>query len=370
MNAQARLAPDVADADLAMRIDMTGRFAAGIAHDLNNLLNVVLAAADQIVARPGTDPTTRDDAAQIHAAARRGAALLRHLLGAAEPPPSPSECLDLCEAVGDLAPLLRHLLGDAIRLELDTGTTELPVRLCSTAFDQVVLNLAANARDAMPKGGRLTLRCGETWRDRTRFASLVVQDTGTGIPPELLGRIFEPFFTTHHERGTGLGLATVNDIVTGAGGFLAVDSKPGRGTSMQVALPLAVPVPAAGGTVLLVEDEPVARRLAERALTTWGWQVVTAASAEAALEAAGPFVAVVTDMELPGRNGAALVAALRALPGGAGLPAIIVSGHAEAALRRDGGVQALLAVASPPTELLCKPFALTDLRTLLAAITV
>ena len=361
----------------AGRMQVVGGFAVGIAHDFNNLLVVILSAADSIASRPGLDPGTLDDAGQIRAAARRGTALVRHLLAFARETPAVPRRLDIREAVDDLAPLLRHLLGRGVRLDVDPGEVALPVCIDPTGFDQVLVNLAANARDAMPQGGVLTLRCGVLPGDGVRHAVIEVRDTGTGIPPEVLPHIFAPFFTTRREHGTGLGLATVREVVTAAGGVVAAESIPGAGTCMRVTLRLDdEPAEtrdagtAGGGLVLLVEDEPVSRRLAQRALAAWGWQVLPADSAEAALEQIGSarLAAVVTDMELPGRSGAALVTELRVRPGGAALPAIIVSGHAEAVLRRDAAVQALFAAAGPPTRLLSKPYKLPELRAQMAAI--
>ena len=265
----------------AGRMEVVGRFAVGIAHDFNNLLAAVLSATEQIAIRPGLDKATLNDAAQIRSAARRGAALVRHVLAFARETPSAPRRIDLCEAVDDLVPLLRHLLGRGVRLEIDCGEGALPVRIDPTGLDQVLLNLAANARDAMPKGGVLSLRCHALRRDGVRFAGIDVRDTGAGIAPEVLPHIFSPFFTTRSEHGTGLGLASVQDIVSAAGGFVTVESSAGGGTCMHVALPIDDDSAEAcemaktppGGQLLLVEDEPVARRLAERALATWGWQV-------------------------------------------------------------------------------------------------
>ena len=361
-------------------MEVVGRFTVGIAHDFNNLLAAMLAATEQIAARPGVDDATLQDTAQIRAAARRGAAMVRHLLAFARAVPAAPRRFDLREAVDDLAPLLRHILGRGVRLEIDTGTDALPVRMDPTGLDQVLLNLAANARDAMPGGGVLTLRCRAVRQDAVRFARLEVCDTGTGIAPEVLPHIFAPFFTTRADQGTGLGLATVQEIVRSAGGFIAAESRPGAGTCMRIGLrcdedPPVGPAAGPGGRVLLVEDEPVARRLAERALTSWGWQVVAVGSAEAALDLAvhdpaflAGLACVVTDMELPGRSGAALLVALRALPDGAALPATIVSGHAEAVLRQDPAVQALLTAVAPPTGLLSKPYPLPELRALVAGL--
>ena len=352
-------------------MEVVGRFAVGVAHDFNNLLTAMLAASDTIAHRAGVDEATREDAMQIRSAARRGTALVRHMLGFARETPAVPQQLDVREAVSDLVPLLRHLLGRGVALDLDVGQESLPVQIDATAFDQVLLNLAANARDAMPEGGVLTLRCRAKKHGGLPLASIEVQDTGSGIAPEVLPHIFDPFYTTRSERGTGLGLATVQEIVHAAGGSVTVESTLGAGTCMRVVLRIdAGVVDGVGeGTVLLVEDEPVSRRLAEQALSVWGWRVVSAELAETALELAETrrFVAVVTDMELPGRSGAALVAALRARPGGATLAAIIVSGHAEATLRRDEAVQPLLAAGSK-TLLMSKPYPLPELRARMAAI--
>jgi two-component system cell cycle sensor histidine kinase/response regulator CckA len=351
-------------------MQVVGRFAAGVAHDFNNLLTTIQAAAEAIASRAETDPASRDDARQIRAAARRGAALVRHLLGFTREASASPQRLDLLEALADLLPLLHHLLGSAIRLETELDHGPLPVRIDPTALDQVVLNLAANARDAMAGGGVLTLCCKAVHRDGVGCARLELRDTGTGIAPSVLPYIFEPFFTTRSNKGTGLGLATVREIVEAAGGTVHAESTLGAGTRMQVLLPLAEEPThvVADGSVLLVDDEPTALRLAEQALTTWGWRVRTAPSAEAALALAEKegFAAVVTDMELPGDSGATLLAALRARPGSERLPGVILSGHTEAGLRQNPEVRALLA-APATTLLLAKPYPLPELRARLEA---
>ena len=364
MNAERDMTAETGPAQ-AERMQVVGRFAAGIAHDFNNLLATVQAAAEAIASREAADPQSRDDARQIRMAARKGAALVRHLLGFTRDSPAAPQRLDLAEAMADLPPLLRHLLGESVRLDAELAAGPLVVRIDPTALDQVVLNLAANARDAMPEGGVLTLRCHSVRLDGTGFARIEVADTGRGIAPSVLPRIFEPFFTTRSNQGTGLGLATVRELVEGAGGHIHAESTLGAGTRMRVLLPLAEESPrkAAGGSVLLVDDEPLARRLAEQALTAWGWRVRAAASAEEALALAGTegLAAVVTDMELPGDNGAELLAALRARPGGERLPAVIVSGHVEARLKQQKEVKELLATRAP-TLLLGKPYPLPELR--------
>jgi two-component system cell cycle sensor histidine kinase/response regulator CckA len=358
--------PD-AGAAQAGRLEIVGRFAAGIAHDLNNLLAAILAASDGIASRRQVDPETLGEVAQIGAAARRGAALVRHLLAFGREAPEAPRVLELRDALGDLAPLLRHVLGREVHLELDAGARDLPVRIDPTRFDQIIVNLAANARDAMPSGGTLMISCRiEPLASGVAGVRVEVRDTGTGIPPHVLPHIFEPFFTTRSERGTGLGLATVQDIVRQAGGAITVESTPSVGTCMTIRLPLAERPTAApcAGTVLLVEDEPTVRRLGEQALARAGWTVAAVDSAEAALNcvgAIGDLAAVVTDLDLPGLDGAGLVGELRARLGRPALPAVLVSGYAEATLRREGGLAAVLAGSPGTTRFLAKPYALADL---------
>jgi two-component system cell cycle sensor histidine kinase/response regulator CckA len=355
-----------ADTAQAGRLEVVGRFAAGIAHDLNNLMAAILAVADGIAGRPDTAPQALADAAQIGAAARRGAALVRHLLAFGREAPDAPRVVELRAALADLAPLLRHVVGRQVRLDFEPGPRDLPVRIDPTRLDQVIVNLAANARDAMAEGGVLTIRCREAKRAPGAWAIVEVRDTGTGIPAHVLPRIFEPFFTTRMEHGTGLGLATVQDVVRQAGGSVGVESRLGEGTCMVIRLPLAEAAAAlpCGGTVLFVEDQDAVRRLGERALASAGWTVLTADSAETALQMVGSgreLAAIVTDLDLPGLDGAGLVGELRARLGQPALPAVLVSGYTEATLRREGGVAAALAGSPRTTRFLAKPFALCDL---------
>lgn len=352
------------------RLALAGRLAAGVAHDFNNILAAMLGAAEAIAVRPGVDGETRADATQLAAAARRGAALARHLLACVhDTPPAPCR-LDVRAALEDLSGLLRHIAGRAVCVTVEAGTVEGPleVEIDPTGFDQVLLNLAANARDAMPEGGTLRIACVA----REGEAVVEVRDSGCGIPPAVRPHIFEPFFTAGKPGGTGLGLATVAEVVRGAGGHVVVESAPGAGTCMRVCLPRLPPreaVAAGGGTVLLVEDEPLTRRLATRMLSAAGWSVRAAGSlAEAqAVAGEGPLAAVVVDQELPDGDGAALVAALRR--GGAGLPAVIASGHGPGALRHEPAIAALLAAAPGVTAVLAKPYKAADLCAALAGVT-
>lgn len=360
------------EARQAERLALAGRLAAGVAHDFNNILAAMMGAAEAIAARPGVDGETRADAAQLATAARRGAALARHLLAfVRDTPPAPCR-LDVRAALEDLSGLVRHIAGRAVCVTVEVAEATggpLEVEIDPTGFDQVLLNLAANARDAMPGGGTLRIACA----GRGEEAVVEVRDSGCGIPPAVLPRIFEPFFTAGKPDGTGLGLATVAEVVQGAGGRVEVESAPGAGTCMRVCLPRLSPragVAAGSGTVLLVEDEPLTRRLATRMLSAAGWSVRVAGSLAEALAAAQDvaLTAVVADHELPDGDGAALVAALRR-GGTPGLPAVIASGHGPAALRREPAIAALLAAAPGAAAVLAKPYKAAELCAALAGVT-
>ena len=395
-SAQARLATQLAQ---AQRLQAAGQLAGGIAHDFNNLLTAILGAADAVGAIAGLPADAAEELALIRAGVARGSALVRQLLAFGRRQTLQPRVLAVNQVLTDIAALLRRLLGSRVRLELGLEQPGPAVRADPTALDQVLLNLAVNARDAMPQGGTLTLRSGHMTLRRPlprgpetippgRYAMIEVQDTGSGIPPELVGRIFEPFFTTRREQGgTGLGLATVHGIVRQSGGFLAVESAPGHGTRLRVYLPrcedaaVAAPAPpppaaplradiAAPRSVLLVDDEPTVRQVAARALTRHGWHVLAAESAEdalALLDVAAPpaLAAVVTDLVMPGEDGTALVRAIRARLHRPALPAILVSGYATEALR----LEVAAALPGDATMFLPKPYEIADLAARLRDVT-
>jgi two-component system cell cycle sensor histidine kinase/response regulator CckA len=382
----------------SQKLQAVGQLAGGIAHDFNNLLTAVLGAADSLAARDDLDAEARDDAAQISASALRGAALVRQLLAFGRQQTLQPRVVALNDAITDLSGLLRRLLGSPLRLELELEQPGHAARVDPTQFDQVLVNLAVNARDAMQDGGVLTLRTTHTTLYRAldrgperippgRYVVIEVRDTGAGIPADVLPRIFDPFFTTR--RGTGghgLGLSTVHGIVHQSDGFLDVDSQSGVGTRVRVYLPrwdgdaaTAIPripdaaprdpSPPAGPCrpriVLLVDDEEPVRRLAQRMLAKAGWQVLAADSAEAALallrapESIRPSV-IVTDMVMPGMDGGALVRAVRDHLDAPDLPAILVSGYAEETLRDN--------IAEAATMFVPKPYSLKDLAAQLEAL--
>ena len=394
ITAQKRLEAQLAH---SQKLQAVGQLAGGIAHDFNNLLTAIGGAAEAILERGGPpDP----DAQQILDSACRGAGLVRQLLAFGRQQTLQPRALAVNDAITALSSLLDRLLGGQVRLVLDLEAPGRMVRADPTQLDQVLVNLAVNARDAMPDGGTLTLRTGHinlyrplTLGEETippgRYVMIEVQDTGVGIPADVLPRIFDPFFTTRRDSGgNGLGLSTVHGIVRQSEGFLAVESAPGQGSRFRIYLPrydaepdaaAAVAVPSAAAelpappapetkqrTVLLVDDEDPVRQLAERALTRRGWHVLAAASADDALalvEADGDIEtisAVISDVVMPGMDGAALVRALRQTR--PDLPAILVSGYAEAALRRELGGSGVVSLA--------KPYALRELVDLLERVMV
>lgn len=228
----------------ASRLETVGRLAGGIAHDFNNLLTAILGAAEAAAAAPN-----RDDAAcelrQIEDAARRGAGLVGQLLAFARQQVLRPVAVDLNAAIESIAPLLRRLVGDEVTVELALEQPGRRVRVDPTQLDQVLMNLAANARAAMPDGGTLRFSTGRAVVldaggpvPPGRYAVLEVADTGIGMPADVQARIFEPFFTTRPDKGgTGLGLATVQGIVAQSGGHIAIESEPGRGTRFRLHLP-------------------------------------------------------------------------------------------------------------------------------------
>jgi two-component system cell cycle sensor histidine kinase/response regulator CckA len=363
ISAQTRLEAQVMQ---SQKLQAVGELAAGVAHDFNNLLTAVIGAADEVLARGPADPDTIDDLRQIRSSADRGADLVRQLLTFGRQQALQPRIVAINDAVQSLAGLLRRLLGSNVALELNLDSPGPAVRMDPTQLDQVLVNLAVNARDAMRGGGRLTLctrsitldqafvQGGETISPGC-YGVVEVQDTGTGIPAEMLFRIFDPFFTSKRDQGgSGLGLFTVQSIVQRSGGFLAVESEEGRGTRFRIHLPrheqetaesLPPPntprAPAAadpgGRTVLLVDDDDGVRTMTGRALRKRGWTVIAVDSGDAALAwlhedaaRAGSLSIIVSDAMMPGIGGPALVRAVQALQ--PGLPAILTSGYAETAI--------------------------------------
>lgn len=351
----------------AQKMQAVGQLAGGVAHDFNNVLQAIIGYSDLLLAnhRP-TDPAFQD-IMQIKQNANRAASLVRQLLAFSRRQTLRPEVLDLGEVMSDLTMLLKRLLGERVELDLRHGRDLWPVRADVHQLEQVVINLAVNARDAMPDGGRLTIRTANVAAEEARGLDLPglpgadhvlieVSDTGTGIPPEVIDKIFEPFFTTKEiGKGTGLGLSTVFGIVKQSNGFVYVDSTVGEGTTFRVFLPRHVQSSAevaasrletlkrpatdltGQGTILLVEDEDPVRAVNARALAARGYTVLEAASGIEALEvmagAADPVDLVVSDVVMPEMDGPTLLRELR--KSHPDLKVIFVSGYAEDAFKKN-----------------------------------
>jgi two-component system cell cycle sensor histidine kinase/response regulator CckA len=314
----------------AQRLESIGRLAGGVAHDFNNLLTAILGYAELArVDLPEGHPA-RASLRQVQAAAERATALTRQLLAFARRQVIAPARLDLNQLVLDLHPMLERLLGEDIELATRTETGLWPVRADASQIEQVVLNLAVNARDAMPEGGRLVVQTSNAVLERTidrgeeiapgRYVLLEVSDTGCGMDEPTLARAFEPFFTTKPQgRGTGLGLSTCYGIVRQSGGHVFGSSEPGRGTTFKVFLPIATgefeeplvaeqdPEQHGEETLLLVEDDALVREVAVLALRSRGYTVLEAANGLEALEKsrehAGEIALLVSDMRMPGMGG-------------------------------------------------------------------
>ncbi|MDY7083954.1 MAG: response regulator [Actinomycetota bacterium] len=321
----------------AERLDSLGRLAGGIAHDFNNILAVISGYAAMLSEELGPGHQLHADAQAIEQAAARGSGLTRQLLIFSGLEPSRPEPLDLNAVATDMQRLLKRTLGDDIELTTKLSLDVPPISMDRNKLEQVVLNAGANARAAMPSGGRLTL---STSVDRgSGQACLSIADTGCGMEPEVAARAFEPFFTTKGRgKGTGLGLATAYGVVTDAGGTISLDTAPGEGTVLTLCLPPAertagpstlVRRPASGGTVLVVEDEDGVRDIVCRILRRAGYDVRAAPDPATALEMCREggleMDALVTDIIMPGMSGTQLAAELRrARPG---LPVLFMSGY-------------------------------------------
>jgi PAS domain S-box-containing protein len=334
------------------RLESIGRLAGGVAHDFNNLLTPILGNAQGALDALGAAHPVAEDLRGIVEAAGRAGALTRQLLALSRRQLLQERAVDLNAEVGALHAMLRRTIGEdvEVRLELDPALGR--VRGDPSQLQQVLLNLAVNARDAMPGGGLLTIAtrnvapeeaAGRAGARARSLVELSVSDSGTGMTPEVRARLFEPFFTTKpHGKGTGLGLATVLGVVKQHGGEVEVESAPGQGSTFRILLPRddaaraavpPAPAPAAegrrGGRVLLVEDEPGVRRLVEGYLRGAGYEVLAAADGHEALELAarapGGLDLLLSDVVMPGMNGRELYLALAAHR--AGLRVLYMSGY-------------------------------------------
>jgi signal transduction histidine kinase/CheY-like chemotaxis protein len=360
----------------AQQLLAIGQLAGSVAHDFNNLLTAISGYASLLLrGLPAGDPR-RHDVAGIQEASDRAAALTQQLLAFGRKQVMQPTLVDLREVLTDTGRLLERLIGEHIDLAIVAGPLLSPVLADRSQLDQVLLNLALNARDAMPDGGRLTIEARDTpLTDEyagTHFAvapgsyvRIAVSDTGHGMSPEVQARIFEPFFTTKpHGKGTGLGLSTVFGIVKQLGGHIFVYSEPGHGSTFKVYLPRAEGVPEpvrpdaepagwVGGseTVLVVEDDPAIRALVRQVLEMAGYTVIGAGAPTEALEAAerhdGPIHLLLTDVVLPELTGRELAGRLAGQR--PGLAVLYMSGYTDDAIVHHGRLD-------PDTAFLPKPF--------------
>ena len=274
----------------AEKFEVLGRFTGRLAHDFNNILTVILGNAQLALSHRGVEPQDRELLTQIVQASEDATTLIRQLLAFSRREPGRPEAVDLRAWASQALPMAARLLGSEVRVVEALGSEPLWVRIDPTQLQQVLLNLAANSRDAMPGGGEFRVSLSRSGTGAGAFAHLCVEDTGAGIAPEVLPRIFEPFFTTKEPRlGTGLGLASVREIVRMAGGQVAVSSQPGHGTTFDIALPAALP-PAPtpggprGGTALLVIPDAALRGTLVTLLRDLGIDTLEAKGAVEALE--------------------------------------------------------------------------------------
>jgi two-component system cell cycle sensor histidine kinase/response regulator CckA len=350
----------------AQRLEAIGKLAGGVAHDFNNLLTVIAGFAAMLLDDLPQDATCRRAAEQIRIAAGRATELTKSLLAFSGRQVLQAKYVHLNDMIRETATLLSRLISEDIVLRLNLDASGDAVNVDPSQLQQVLINLAVNARDAMPLGGRLTI----STRDLDGHVGLQVADTGSGIEPAVLAHVFEPFFTTKQPgEGTGLGLPTVHGIITQSGGTISIDTEVGRGTTFVVTLPRAErlsesepvpPRPAARrtgkGTVMLVEDDEGVRSLTTLALQRGGYEVMAFGNGAAALDWASsdadPVDVVLTDVVMPGMSGPELVRHLRTyFPT---LPVIFMSGYAEEAAAR-------LDIDPRTLDLLHKPFAPQDL---------
>ncbi|MGE4280332.1 MAG: PAS domain-containing protein [Magnetospirillum sp.] len=367
----------------SQKMQAMGQLAGGVAHDFNNLLTAMIGFCDLLLQRHGAGDPSFADIMQIRQNANRAASLVRQLLAFSRRQALQPRLLNVTDALADLSTLLRRLLGETIELKLVHGRQLGLVRVDPGQFDQVIINLAVNARDAMPGGGTLTIRTNPVSVDQPvqrgpelmpagQYVLIEVADTGTGIAREHLGRIFEPFFSTKEVgAGTGLGLSTVYGIVRQTDGFVVVDSELGQGATFAIYLPRIEAEPVVepkklatapesadltgSGTILLVEDEDAVRMFGTRALKNKGYKVIEARSGEQALDvlrAEDGIDVLISDVVMPGMDGVTLAKLVRMER--PSIKLILISGYSEDVARNgidpDAGI-----------HFLPKPFSLKQL---------
>jgi two-component system cell cycle sensor histidine kinase/response regulator CckA len=364
------------------KMQAVGQLAGGVAHDFNNVLTAIIGHCDLMLMRHTPGDSDYDDIQQIKSNSNRAASLTRQLLAFSRQQTLRPQVLQLPDVVSEVSALLKRLLGENITLAVSHGRGLGPVRADPGQLEQVIVNLVVNARDAMPDGGTVTIHTYSVSADEVRamrseimpigdYTALSVGDSGTGIAPETLGKIFEPFFTTKEVgKGTGLGLSTVYGIVKQSNGFIFAESELGRGTDFVIYLPVHAALPGeeavktaprkaqpetwGTGTILLVEDEDMVRKVAERALSRQGYSVTVANDGEQGLARLAEMEHVdllISDVVMPGMDGPAMVR--KARQDRPNLPVLFMSGYAEEQLRKSIDIENV--------SFLPKPFSVAQL---------
>jgi len=365
----------------SQKMEAIGRLAGGIAHDFNNLLTVIKGYCELLLMDMEGEDHFKESIEKVHGAAKRAAGLTRQILAFSRRQIMEMKVIDLNTVLKDLDKMLRRLIGEDVGMESFLKSDLGRVKADPGQVEQVIMNLAVNARDAMPEGGKLIIETDNIELDQDyakrhidvesgHYIMLSVSDTGCGMPPETAQKIFEPFFTIkERSKGTGLGLSTVYGIVKQSGGDIWVYSEPGKGTTFKIYLP-RVDEPLSGfdegartdglvrgnETILIVEDDKEVRKLALRMLTKQGYMVLEAANADEALaickERKDPVHLILTDVVMPGLSGRQLIQALSLVRHD--FKVIFMSGYTENAIVHHG-------VLDNDTEFIAKPFTLGNL---------
>jgi PAS domain S-box-containing protein len=366
----------------SQKMEAIGRLAGGVAHDFNNLLGVIMGYSEMVLANMGSDDPRRGRLEQIRKSGERAASLTRQLLAFSRKQILEPRVLDLYALLADMDKMLRRLIGEDIKLVTRPDPLLPAIKADLGQIEQIVMNLVVNARDAMPKGGTITIEtsCVDLGRDAVgavegvrpgSYVKLVVADTGVGMTPEVQSQIFEPFYTTKEAgSGTGLGLSTVYGIVTQSGGHIGVMSEPGRGTRFEIYLPqsdegatahapgrmAALESPSGTETILVVEDEPMVREMLCDSLREFGYTVLPAGEAVEAeqrcREHSGPIHLLISDVVLPGVGGRELAQKLTALR--PEMKLLFMSGYTDDAVVRHG-------ILTAGVMFLQKPFTLVGM---------
>jgi PAS domain S-box-containing protein len=368
----------------SQKMEAVGRLAGGIAHDFNNLLMVISGYSEFLLERLGSEPQLRAPAQEIASAAERASSLTRQLLAFSRKQMLAPRIVNLNDVASENLKMLTRMIGEDIDLVWVPGTSLWPVRADAGQVDQVIMNLAVNARDAMPSGGKLTIETSNVTLDEDyvrlhtplrpgEYVMIAISDTGAGMDAETQSHIFEPFFTTKGTKGTGLGLSTVYGIVKQSGGYIWVYSELGKGTTFKIYLPrvaasgepamqVVTPVEISRAepgteTILVVEDEANLRYLARQFLEKQGYKVVEAADGAVAMQIAvaheGVIHLLLTDVIMPGMNGRELAQRISEIR--PNIKILYMSGYTENVVGHNGTLDA-------GVRLLQKPFNLRDLK--------